>query len=163
MCRCAFVQGIQWKRTDCTVSGSGQNTCTPSPYAIDIISNNVPIDYTVSYSDIDDIEEFNTANDTTLNHIFQQNSCGEQYVISPILPPIENAYSATLIASNLCSTNGIPTVFTIGPITVSGPEPVILPLPLGSLCQDESLLLTSVGLPGETVTINGCDDTTSTH
>lgn len=147
-----------------TVSGSGQNTCTPSPYAIDIISNNVPIDYTVSYSDIEDIEEFNTANDTTLNHIFQQNSCGEQYVISPILPPIENAYSATLIASNLCSANGIPTVFTIGPITVSsGPEPVILPLPLGPLCQDESLLLTSVGLPGETVTINGCDDTTLTH
>ena len=147
-----------------TVSGSGQNTCTPSPYAIDIISNNVPIDYTVSYSDIEDIEEFNTANDTTLNHIFQQNSCGEQYVISPILPPIENAYSATLIASNLCSANGIPTVFTIGPITVSsGPEPIILPLPLGPLCQDESLLLTSVGLPGETVTVNGCDDTTLTH
>jgi len=147
-----------------TVSGSGQNTCTPSPYAIDIISNNVPIDYIVSYSDIADIEEFNTANDTTLNHIFQQNSCGEQYVISPILPPIENAYSATLIASNLCSANGIPTVFTIGPITVSsGPEPIILPLPLGPLCQDETLLLTSVGLPGETVTVNGCDDTTLTH
>ena len=109
------------------------------------------------------MKEFNTANDTTLNHIFQQNSCGEQYVISPILPPIENAYSATLIASNLCSTNGIPTVFTIGPITVSSGRNRLFCVALGSLCQDESLLLTSVGLPGETVTINGCDDTTSTH
>lgn len=147
-----------------TVSGSGQNTCTPSPYSINIISNEVPIDYIISYSDIDYIEEFNTLNDTTLNHVFLENSCGEQYVISPILPPIENAYSATLIASNLCSAFGIPTVFTIGPITVSsGPDPLILPVPVGALCQDESLLLTSAGEPGETVTINGCNDTTLTY
>lgn len=34
-----------------TVSGSGQNTCLPSPYSIDILSNGSPIDYTVSFSD----------------------------------------------------------------------------------------------------------------
>ncbi|MDA0912999.1 MAG: gliding motility-associated C-terminal domain-containing protein [Bacteroidetes bacterium] len=147
-----------------TVSGSGQNTCTPSPYQIEIISNNVPIDYTISYSDIFDVEDFTTANDTTLQHTFFDNSCGEEYVISPVLPPIQNAYSATLIASNLCSANGIPTVVTIGPITVSSaPEPVILPVPAGPICQSQWVNLTSVGLPGETVTINGCNDTTLTY
>jgi len=147
-----------------TVSGSGQNTCTPSLFEVDIISNNVPIDYTVSYSDVTDILDFSTASDTTLEHIFYDNSCGEQYVISPLLPPIENAYSATLIAANLCSVNGIPTVVTIGPITVSSaPEAMILAAPPGPICQEESVLLTSIGPSGQTVTIDGCNDTTLTH
>jgi len=147
-----------------TVSGSGQNTCTPSTFEVDIISNNVPIDYTVSYSDVTDILDFSTASDTTLQHIFFDNSCGEQYVISPLLPPIENAFSATLIAANLCSVNGIPTVVTIGPITVSSaPEAMILPVPAGPICQEESVLMSSVGPNGQTVTIDGCNDTTMTH
>ena len=34
-----------------TVAGIGSNTCLPSPYSIDILSNDVPIAYTVSFSD----------------------------------------------------------------------------------------------------------------
>jgi gliding motility-associated-like protein len=147
-----------------TISGSGLSTCTPSVYELGIISNSVPIDYTISYSDIPNVVSFNTANDTLLEHVFIDNSCGEEYVISPVLPPIENAHSATLIASNLCSSNGIPTVVTIGPITVSSaPEAEILPIPFDPICESESVLLTSVGPPGQTVTIDGCNDTTLTY
>lgn len=144
-----------------TVSGSGQNTCTPSDYQLEVLANNVPIDYIVSYSDITFIESFSTSNDTTLTHTFVENSCGEEYIISPILPPLQNAYSATLVASNLCSANGIPTVVTIGPITVSSaPDPEISMEPFNPVCISDVVTLTSTGEPGQNVTIDGCNDST---
>ena len=144
-----------------TVSGSGQNTCAPSDYQLEVLANNVPIDYIVSYSDIALIESFSTSNDTTLTHTFVENSCGEEYIISPVLPPLQNAYSATLVASNLCSANGIPTVVTIGPITVSSsPTAEILMVPFNPVCISDVVTLTNTGEPGQNVTISGCNDST---
>jgi len=144
-----------------TVSGSGLNTCTPSDYQLEVLANNVPIDYIVSYSDITFVESFSTSSDTMLTHTFVENSCGEEYIISPVLPPLQNAYSATLVASNLCSANGIPTVVTIGPITVSSaPEPEISMDPLNPVCLSDVVTLTSTGEPGQNVTIMGCNDST---
>jgi hypothetical protein len=53
-----------------TVAGIGTNTCLPSPYSIDIIANDVPITYSVSFSDGTPIQTFTTSNDTTINHVF---------------------------------------------------------------------------------------------
>jgi hypothetical protein len=59
-----------------TVSGSGQNTCLPFPYDLDILSNNVPGTlYNVSFSDGSPESVFTTVNDTTISHVFNSSSC----------------------------------------------------------------------------------------
>jgi gliding motility-associated-like protein len=145
-----------------TVSGSGQNTCLPSPYSIDILANNVPIDYTVSFSDGTPHSQFNTANDTTISHIFNSSSCGIDYVYAPGVPPIENAFSASVIAQNACSSNGLPTVFTIGPITIStGTDAQFSYLPNSPVCQGTLVTFTNQSSGGENISSSGCDSTYS--
>ena len=141
-----------------TVSGAGQNTCVPFPYPIDIISNGVPIQYTVSYSDDSPAMNFETANDTTISHSFLSSSCGAEYFIAPNLPPIQDAYSATILAQNICSANGFPTVFTIGPITISeGVEPQITMDPISPVCMNEEISFSNASISGLNITSQGCD------
>jgi gliding motility-associated-like protein len=143
-----------------TVSGSGQTTCLPSPYAIDILSNDVPIDYTVSFSDGSSVNTFNTANDTTISHIFTTSSCGIDYVYAPGFPPIENAFSATIVAQNACSSNGLPTVITVGPITIStGTNAEFTFEPASPICINEPVTFTNTSAGGENINANGCDST----
>jgi large repetitive protein len=143
-----------------TVSGAGQNTCVPFPYPIDIISNGVPIQYTVSYSDGSSPLNFETANDTTILHSFLSSSCGAEYFIAPSLPPIQNAYSATILAQNICSANGFPTVFTIGPITISeGVDPQISMDPISPVCMNEEVTFSNASISGLNITSQGCDST----
>jgi gliding motility-associated-like protein len=143
-----------------TVSGSGQNTCVPFPYPIDIISNDVPISYYISYSDNTAPLNFNTANDTTVSHVFNSSSCGQEYYFSSFLPPIPNAYSATIVAQNLCSNNGFPTVITIGPITISqGVEPIIEMNPVSPICLNESVNFHNASISGLNISSEGCDST----
>ena len=143
-----------------TVSGSGQNTCVPFPYPIDILSNGVPIQYTVSYSDGSDALSFETSNDTTISHSFLTSSCGAEYYIAPSLPPIQNAYSATILAQNICSANGFPTVFTIGPITISeGVDPQISMDPISPICMNEEVTFSNASQSGLNITSQGCDTT----
>jgi gliding motility-associated-like protein len=145
-----------------TVSGSGQNTCVPFPYPIDIIANDVPISYYVSYSDDTPPLNFTTDNDTTLSHIFNTSSCGEEYYFSSLLPPIPNAYSATIVAQNLCSANGFPTVITIGPITISqGVEPLIDMDPISPVCLTETVTFSNASISGLNITSDGCDSSYS--
>jgi gliding motility-associated-like protein len=140
------------------VSGSGQTTCLPSPYSIDILSNQVPINYNVSFSDGTAAQLFTTANDTTIAHVFNSSSCGVDYVISPGIPPIENAFSATIIAQNFCSVNGFPTVFTVGPITIStGPQADFEFTPASPVCQGAPVTFKDISNGGENITSNGCD------
>ncbi len=141
-----------------TVSGSGQNTCVPFPYPIDIIANDVPISYYVSYSDQTNPLSFTTNNDTTISHVFNTSSCGQDYFFSSFLPPIPNAYSATIVAQNLCSNNGFPTVITIGPITISqGVEPLIEMSPDSPVCLNESIVFDNSSISGLNITADGCD------
>lgn len=140
-----------------SVSGSGQTTCLPSPYSIDIASNNVPINYTVSFSDGSVISTFSTANDTTISHIFNSSSCGVDYLYAPGVPPIQNAFSVSVLAQNFCS-NGFPTVFTIGPITVStGPTANFNFSPNSPICQNEIVSFENISNGGENITENGCN------
>ena len=140
-----------------SVSGSGQTTCLPSPYSIDIASNNVPINYTVSFSDGSVISTFSTANDTTISHIFNSSSCGVDYLYAPGVPPIQNAFSVSVLAQNFCS-NGFPTVFTIGPITVStGPTANFNFSPNSPICQNEIVSFENTSNGGENITENGCN------
>jgi len=141
-----------------TVAGIGTNTCLPSPYSIDILSNDVPITYTVSFSDGTPVQTFTTSNDTTINHIFNTSSCGIDYVFAPGLPPIQNAFSATVVAQNFCSV--LPTVVTVGPITIStGTTADFSYTPQSPICVLEPVTFTNQSDGGETVNQNGCDTT----
>ena len=143
-----------------TVTGIGSNTCLPSPYSIDILSNDVPITYTVNFSDGTPSSVFTTANDTTINHIFNTSSCGVDYVFAPGLPPIPNAYSASIVAQNICSNNGIPTVVTVGPIVIStGTTAEFSYTPQSPICVLEPVTFTNETVAGESVNQTGCDTT----
>jgi hypothetical protein len=143
-----------------TVSGIGSNTCLPSPYSIDIISNNVPITYTVNFSDGTPSSVFTTSNDTTINHIFNTSSCGIDYVYAPGLPPIPNAFSASIAAQNMCSFNGIPTLFSVGPIVLStGTTAEFSYTPQSPICVLEPVTFTNETVAGESVSPAGCDTT----
>jgi gliding motility-associated-like protein len=141
-----------------SISGSGQNFCLPSPFSIDISSNNVPIDYAVAFSDGTSAQFFNTANDTTVTHLFTTTSCGVDYVYAPGVPPIENAFSVSVVAENYCSTNGLPTVLTLGPITVSeGPTANYNFSPGSPICEGETVNFENISTGGENIGSSGCD------
>ena len=143
-----------------SVSGSGQNFCLPSTFSMDISSNNVPIDYTVVFSDGTASLIFNTASDTTISHLFTTSSCGVDYVFAPGIPPIENAFSVSVLAENTCSTNGLPTVLSLGPITVSeGPTANFNYTPGSPICQGETVTFENTSTSGETIGSAGCDST----
>ncbi len=145
-----------------SISGSGQNFCLPSPFSIDISSNNVPIDYAVAFSDGTAAQFFNTANDTTITHLFTTTSCGVDYVYAPGVPPIENAFSVSVVAENYCSTNGLPTVLTLGPITVSeGPTANYSFSPGSPICEGETVTFENTSTGGENIASSGCDSTYS--
>lgn len=144
-----------------SVTGSGQTTCLPSPYSIAIASNDVPINYVVSFSDGSQVSTFSSSNDTIVSHIFNSSSCGIDYVYAPGIPPIENAFSVSVLAQNFCS-NGFPTVFTIGPITVStGPDASFTYSPNSPICQGEAVSFENTSGSGENISENGCDSTYS--
>ncbi len=143
-----------------TVEGQGVTTCLPFPYQIDILSNEVPIDYVVSFSDESPSDVFTTVADTSLAHAFTTSSCGVDYTYAPGFPPIENAFSATIVAQNLCSVGGFPTIFTVGPITISTPaEAAIEQTPPNPVCENATIELTDATTPGENISSTGCDST----
>lgn len=141
-----------------SISGSGQNFCLPSPFSVDISSNNVPIDYAVAFSDGTPAQFFNTANDTTITHLFTTTSCGVDYIYAPGVPPIENAFSVSVVAENYCSSNGLPTVLTLGPITVSeGPTANYNFSPGSPICEGETVNFENISTGGENIGSSGCD------
>ena len=141
-----------------TVSGAGSTSCIPAPYPVTILSNGVVIDYVVSFSDGSAPVAFTTSNDTTVTHSFTGTSCDQEYAYAPGLPPIENAFSASIVASNLCSVNGLPTVFTIGPLSISAPTEAAISSSAGaSICQGGAGTFTDVSEPGVEVSSQGCE------
>jgi gliding motility-associated-like protein len=142
------------------LQGAGSSACLPSPYSINILANDVPINYQVSFSDGSPLQTFSTVNDTTVSHIYSSSSCGVDYVPSPFLPPIQNSFSVTVIASNECSANGIPTVASFGPVLISTPpEPQFSFTPSSPVCENEPVTFTNQSNPGENVTTTSCDTT----
>jgi gliding motility-associated-like protein len=142
-----------------SVTGSGQTTCLPSPFSISIASNDVPINYSVSFSDGSPLNLFTTGNDTTISHVFNTSSCGVDYFFAPGVPPIQNAFSVSVVAQNFCS-NGFPTVFTIGPITAStGPDATFSYSPGSPICQGEEVTFENTSAAGENISSTGCDST----
>ncbi len=137
-----------------TVSGSGQTTCLPFPYSLDILSNNIPgTNYTVSFTDGSPSSVFSTVNDTTISHVFNTSSCGQQYPVGPIT--IENSFQATIVAQNACGT----TFATVGPITIStGSEAEFSYEPASPICQNEPVTFTNESSAGENVDQDGCSN-----
>ena len=134
------------------VSGSGQNTCLPFPYEIDILSNNIPgTNYTVSFTDNSQPVVFTTVNDTTISHVFNTSSCGQSYPVGPLL--IENAYSATIIAQNVCGA----TFATVGPIIISAPSDAAFTYsPASPICQNEPVSFSNTSQSGEMIDGSTC-------
>lgn len=137
-----------------TVSGSGQNTCLPSPYELDILSNNVPgTNYNVSFTDGSPASIFTTVNDTTIAHIFNTSSCGQTYPVGPVT--IDNAFQATIVAQNACGT----TFATVGPIIIStGTDAQFTYAPASPICQGEPVTFTNQSSGGENVDQDGCSN-----
>ena len=137
-----------------TVSGSGQNTCLPFPYDLDILSNNVPGTlYNVSFSDGSPASVFTTVNDTTVSHVFNSSSCDSSYDVGPIT--INNAFQATIVAQNACGT----TFVTVGPITIStGADAQFTYSPPSPICQGEPVTFTNQSAGGENVDQDGCSN-----
>jgi gliding motility-associated-like protein len=136
------------------VSGSGQTTCLPYPYEIDILSNNIPgTQYTVSFTDGTPSSVFSTINDTTIAHIFNTSSCGQSYPVGPII--INNAFSSTIVAQNACGT----TFATVGPITIStGTDAQFTYSPASPICVNEDVSFSNTSSSGESVSNNGCSN-----
>ncbi|MFM7667330.1 MAG: hypothetical protein ACKO7D_03995, partial [Bacteroidota bacterium] len=137
-----------------TVSGSGQNTCLPFPYDLDILSNNVPGTlYNVSFTDGSPASVFTTVNDTTISHVFNTSSCGQTYPVGPVT--IDNAFQATIVAQNACGT----TFATVGPITIStGADAQFTYSPPSPICQGEPVTFTNQSTGGENVDQDGCSN-----
>ena len=137
-----------------TVSGSGQNTCLPFPYDLDILSNNVPGTlYNVSFSDGTPASVFTTVNDTTISHVFNSSSCDSSYDVGPVT--INNAFQATIVAQNACGT----TFVTVGPITIStGADAQFTYSPPSPICQGEPVTFTNQSTGGENVDQDGCSN-----
>ena len=137
-----------------TVSGSGQNTCLPFPYDLDILSNNVPGTlYNVSFSDGTPASVFTTVNDTTISHVFNTSSCDSSYDVGPVT--INNAFQATIVAQNACGT----TFVTVGPITIStGADAQFTYSPPSPICQGEPVTFTNQSTGGENVDQDGCSN-----
>ncbi len=141
-----------------TVSSSSQSTCTPANYSLDILANDVPINYTVNFSDGTPSVVFTTLNDTLIPHTFLQSSCGVNFTYSPLFPPIQNAFSATVVAQNLCSSNGFPTIFNIGPITISnGSDADFSFTPSSPSCVLDPVTFTNLSTSGANISATGCD------
>ena len=134
------------------VSGSGQNTCLPYPYEIDVLSNNIPgTNYTVSFTDNSPMVTFSTVNDTTISHIFNTSSCGQSYPVGPLL--VENAYSATIIAQNVCGA----TFAMVGPIIISAPSDATFTYsPESPICQNEPVSFSNTSQSGQMIENNTC-------
>jgi hypothetical protein len=137
-----------------TVSGSGQTTCLPFPYSLDILSNRIPgTNYTVSFTDGSPSSIFSTVNDTTISHVFNTSSCGEEYPVGPIT--IENSFQATIYAENSCGF----TFATVGPITIStGSNAEFSYEPASPICQNEPVTFTNESSAGENVNQDGCSN-----
>jgi gliding motility-associated-like protein len=141
-----------------TIAGAAQNTCVPFPYPIDLISNKVPIDYSVGFSDGSPNITFSTSSDTTIAHVFVKSSCGVDYEYAPGQPPIPNAFFGTVVAKNFCSVNNNPTVLTIGPINVSiKPTAIFNYTPLSPICKNETITFSNKTINGISINSSGCD------
>ena len=141
-----------------TVTSSGDESCLPgAAHQIEIQGDGSLVDYQISYSDDSEGVSFFIAGDTTVIHTFDQSSCGE--VLEEEFFSIENAFQATLIATNACSAFGIPTVVQVLPILVSqGPELAIETDAGLAVCPDEVVTVTDVSTPAVMVTSEGCSD-----
>lgn len=135
-----------------TISGSSTSLCLPSNYSFDIISNGVPIDYSVQFSDGSAPLVFTTSSDTTINHIFNTTSCGTDYLSFP------NAYSVAVMAQNFCTANGTPTIGGIGPIVVSAKAGAfMITTPDTPICQGSPTFFINTSVSGQNITSSGCN------
>ena len=143
---------------DVTVSTAGNELCLPdATHEIALIGNGSEVNYELYYTDDSPGMFFVSSGDTSLVHAFDQSSCGE--IVEGEFFTLENAFSATLVASNACSAGGIPTVITIGPIVVSQPPELDIVSDAGfAICPSAEVVLSNASTSPELVEEGGCTD-----
>ena len=141
-----------------TWTTSGDESClTGAAHEIAIEGDGSVVNYELYYSDDSPGSTFTLAGDTVVIHTFGQSSCDE--VIEGEFVSIENAFQATLIATNVCSAFGIPSVFEVYPIVVSKEPELAIESDAGAVvCPTAVVTISDVSTPGEIVTSEGCSD-----
>ena len=142
-----------------SVTSAGDELCLPGSHDLSISSNGAFIDFDIFYSDnFLNINSFSTSNDTTVIHEFESSSCGSEVEIAPGFK-LDNAYQATIVGSNVCSTNNLPTIFSVSPIVVSeGPELDIESSVGQTVCPGTTFDVVNNSEPPQIATLQGCSE-----
>ena len=142
-----------------SVTSAGDELCLPGSHDLSISSNGAFIDFDIFYSDnFLNINSFSTSNDTTVIHEFESSSLwfrgGNRTLIQ-----LDNAYQATIVGSNVCSTNNLPTIFSVSPIVVSeGPELDIESSVGQTVCPGTTFDVVNNSEPPQIATLQGCSE-----
>ena len=143
-----------------SLTGSGSNSCLPSPYSFSIGTPNSPsagTTFQIIYNDGTPTTILNglNPNPQTINHVFGQTSCGINSVIQQ--QTYTNAYSIQVVATNGCNPQG--TFAAIGPIAAGGSvNATITANPTTNvICVNEPITFQDISDHGTNVYGGSCD------
>ncbi len=142
-----------------SVTNNNSTHCNPAPYTFTFNTNNVPgTEYEYLFSDTGgNPQPIVGPFPTDVEYIFALHSCTQTaFITGPNGQPLtyDNAYSASIIASNLCGESFL----SIGPIYVSDmPSAAIEMNPDEYACVGESVEITNVSLLGMMTGPAGCN------
>ncbi|MCF8268800.1 MAG: hypothetical protein K9I25_02450, partial [Crocinitomicaceae bacterium] len=143
-----------------SLTGSGSNSCLPSPYSFSIGTPNSPsagTTFQIIYNDGTPTTVLNglNPNPQTINHVFGQTSCGINSVIQQ--QTYTNAYSIQVVATNGCNPQG--TFAAIGPIAAGGSvNATITANPTTNvICVNEPITFQDISDHGTNVYGGSCD------
>ena len=143
-----------------SLTGSGSNSCLPSPYSFSIGTPNSPsagTTFQIIYNDGTPTTILNglSSNPQTINHVFSQTSCGTNSVIQQ--QTYTNAYVIYALAINGCNPQG--TFAQLGPITVGASiNAAISPNPnINAVGLNQAITFNDVSNHGANVSGGLCD------
>jgi gliding motility-associated-like protein len=143
-----------------SLTGSGSNSCLPSPYSFSIGTPNSPsagTAFQIIYNDGTPTTILNglNPNPQMINHVFGQTSCGINSVIQQ--QTYSNAYSIQVVATNGCNPQG--TFAAIGPIAAGGSvNAAITANPTTNvICVNEPITFQDISNHGTNVYGGSCD------
>jgi len=154
-CRATKTYGVFIGSNPAVGLGNPGNTniCSATSLSFPITStenNPVGTVYTVTFSDGSAPQVFNHPPPATVEHIFDESSCGKHNSTS-----YANSFSATITAANPCASS----TATVAPIYVTeAPEPE-MEVPEEAVCVNSPALISNVTLYGNEVSNSGnCSD-----
>lgn len=143
-----------------SLTGSGSNSCLPSPYSFSIGTPSSPsagTTFQIIYNDGTPTTTLNglNPNPQTINHVFSQTSCGINSVIAQ--QTYTNAYSIQVVATNGCNPQG--TFAAIGPISAGASVNASISANPNTnvICVNQAITFNDVSNHGTNVYGGSCD------